>query len=409
MRILYINSVPYGSTGNIMFSLADYMAENGHETYCTAGFTFCGCKRDDFFITSGVFEKFLHKQLAYLNGRTGFYSDGATKRLLRFLDSFSPDVIHLHNLHCWFVNIQMLFSYIKQNNIPIVWTLHDSWAFTGHCAHFEAVGCDRWKNGCGNCIQTGEYPASLKDVSAEMYALKKEIFTGVKNMNIVTPSNWLCDRVKESFLSLYPVTVINNSVDTDIFKPKVSDFKARYGLGSKNVILGVAHEWNHKKGIDVFAELAQRLGDRYAIVLVGTDKNTEKTLPKNIISIRKTTDRDALAEIYSAADVFVNPTREDTFPTVNMEAVASGVPVVTFDSGGSPEIIDESCGITVKKNDVDALEAAILRVLRDRPFSPDACVMRAKKFSRDNFFENYLRLYENAAESRYDRASKERT
>ena len=302
----------------------------------------------------------------------------------------------------------MLFDYIKKKDIPVIWTLHDAWPFTGHCAHFEAVGCERWKNGCGNCIQTGEYPASIKDVSAEIYTLKKEIFSGVKNMNIVTPSDWLCDRVRESFLSSYPVTVINNSVDTEVFKPKVSNFRSRYGIDSKDMILGVADGWSHKKGVDVFAELANRFGDKYAIVLVGTDKNTEKMLPKNVVAIRKTVDREALAEIYSSADVFVNPTREDTFPTVNMEAIASGVPVVTFESGGSSEIIDENCGITVKKNDVDALEAAILRVLRDGPFSSEDCVMRAKKFSRHEFFENYLRLYENAAETRYDRASKER-
>ncbi len=409
MRILHINSVPYGSTGNIMFSLADYMKANGHTAYATAGFTFTDCKRNDFFITSGIFEKFFHKQMAYLTGKAGFYSVGATKRLLRFIDLFSPDVIHLHNLHCWFVNVPLLFSYIKEKEIPVVWTLHDAWPFTGHCAHFDGVSCEGWKIGCGNCPQTGEYPASLIDVSKEMYVRKKELFSGIKNMNVVTPSNWLCERVKESFLSDYPVTVINNSVDTDTFKPKTSDFRARYGIGAKWMILGVSDGWSQKKGLDVFIELARRFDDRYAIVLVGTDKNTEKTLPGNIISIRKTADRDTLAEIYSAADVFVNPTKEDTFPTVNIEALASGTPIVTFNSGGSPEIIDENCGISVDKNDVDALEAAITQVLRDRPFSSDNCVIRAKTFSKDKFFKSYVRLYEIAAESRYDRAPKERT
>lgn len=406
MRILHINSVSYGSTGGIMFSLADYMRENGHEVYATAGFTFRDCKKDNFFITSGIFEKFIHKQIAFFNGKTGFYSDSATKKLLRFMDSFSPDVVHLHNLHCWFVNIKMLFSYIKQKNIPVVWTLHDAWAFTGHCAHFESTGCDRWKIGCGDCVQTGEYPASLIDVSKKMYALKKEIFCDVENMNIVTPSSWLCDRVRESFLSDYPVTVINNSVDTDIFKPRASNFKAKYGIDDKYMILGVSDGWNYKKGVDVFVELAKRLDDRCAVVLVGTDKKCEKKLPQNIVSIRRTADKNALSEIYSASDVFVNPTREDTFPTVNMEALACGVPVITFNSGGSPEIINENCGITVEKNDIDALCRAIHHVLNDRPFSPDDSIMRAKNFSKEKFFENYFKIYEKAMESRYDRASK---
>ncbi len=393
MRIVQINAVPYGSTGRIMFQLADALQAAGDKTFCTAGFTWKRCERQDFFLTSNIFEKTLHTWLARFTGRIGCFSKGATRRLLKRLDGFQPDIIHLHNLHCWFVNLPMLFDYCKSRSIRVIWTLHDCWAFTGHCPHFIGIGCEKWRTGCGSCPLYRQYPQSFVDASAVMYRLKRKWFTGVEDLTVVTPSRWLGDLAKLSFLGEYPVEVIPNGIDLTVFRPTESDVKARYGVGDKKLILGVSYAWDHKKGLDVFLELGRRLGDDYRIILVGTDERVEKLLPPGIISVRRTDSQQQLAELYSAADVFVNPTREDNLPTVNMEALACGTPVITFDVGGSGEVADESCGVVIPKNNVDAMEAHIRRVCEQKPFSRQACVDRAARFSGENAVRQYMALY----------------
>lgn len=393
MRVVQINAVPYGSTGRIMFQLADAVAADGGEALCTAGFTWKGSDRQDFFLTSNIFEKTAHTWLARLTGRIGCFSVGATGRLLKRLDGFRPDVIHLHNLHGWFLNLPMLFDYCKRRRIQVVWTLHDCWAFTGHCPHFIGVGCEKWRTGCGGCPLYRGYPESFVDASAAMYRRKREWFTGLEDLTVVTPSRWLGELAKQSFLGEYPVRVIPNGIDLSVFRPVPGDGKARYGIENKKLILGVAYAWDSKKGLDVFLELSRRLGGAYRIMLVGTDEQTEQALPSGIISVRRTESPRALAELYSMADVFVNPTREDTLPTVNMEALACGTPVITFDVGGSGEVADERCGVTVPKDDVDAMEAQIRRVCEQAPFSRQACLERAARFSGENAVREYLELY----------------
>lgn len=394
MRVVQINGVNYGSTASIMFSLADELTQQGHKELCTAGFTWTKTSRPDYFTTSNILEKTAHTYLARLTGRTGCFSVLATHRLLKKLDRFSPDVIHLHNVHGWFVNLPMLFRYIKKQNIPVVWTLHDCWSFTGQCPHFESIGCERWKTGCGGCDAYHSYPETLFDCSMAMYKKKKVWFTGVNNLTVVTPSAWLADLARESFLGQYPVEVIHNGVDLAVFQPKTGDFRARQDLQDKKLVLGVSYGWDNRKGLDVFLELAERLGEDYRVILVGTNEELNSMLPSNVIAIHRTQDRQELAEIYSAADVFANPTREDTFPTVNMEALACGTPVVTFRTGGSPEIPDETCGAVVEKNDVEAFVQQIQRICEQKPYSTEACRFRAQTyFDREKCLQKYLDLY----------------
>lgn len=393
MKLFQINAVPYGSTGSIMVQLADAARQQGHQVLCTTGFTWKKCSRPYHFITSNILEKTIHSHLARLTGRIGCFSRGATKRMLKRLDEFEPDVIHLHNLHGWFVNLPMLFDYIRRKNIPVVWTLHDCWAFTGHCPHFDSIGCEKWKTGCHSCPLFRLYPRTYFDCSKTMYRLKKQWFAGVENLTIVTPSRWLADQVKQSFLADYPVQVIHNGIDLRVFSPGGGDVRTSYGLENKHMILGVAYAWDDKKGLDVFLELENQLPEDYRIVLVGTDEHVEQRLPEGIIPIRRTQSREELAELYGAADVFVNPSREDTFPTVNMEALACGTPVLTFDTGGSPEIPDESCGAVVPKNDIHSMEQQIRRICESRPYSKEACVARAAGFSRERAIAQYLSLY----------------
>lgn len=397
MKTVLINSCNFGSTGNIMLEIAE-TAENG-------GYTAAVCypqsrdnsrkQKEKDFIIGTRFSRNIHLMLAEITGLNGCFSYCSTLKLLKKLDKFKPDIIHLHNLHNCYINLSLLFKYIKKHNIKTVWTLHDCWAFTGHCPYFDIVGCDKWETGCYGCPQYKEYPKSLFDNSKIMYRLKRKWFTGVKNMTIVTPSEWLASLVKESYLKDYPVKVINNGIDLNVFKPTESDFRKKYALENKYIVLGVAFGWGRRKGLDVFVELARRLDkEKYKVVLVGTDDNVDKLLPENIISIHRTQNQTELAKIYSAADVFANPTREENYPTVNMEALACGTPVVTFNTGGSPEMLDETCGAAVAKNDIDAMYNEIIRICEAKPYSLEACIKKAKGFDKNEKFGEYIRLYE---------------
>lgn len=301
----------------------------------------------------------------------------------------------MHNLHCLNVNYGMLFKYIKNRNIKAIWTLHDCWAFTGQCPYFTMVKCEKWKSGCHDCVQFRQYPAAYVDRTKRMYKLKRKWFTGIEKMTVVTPSKWLAELAKESYLNCYPIKVINNGIDLNIFKPTESGFREKYKCVEKFILLGVAFGWSRRKGLDVFIELAKQLKDNYQIVLIGTDDNVDKQLPRNIISIHKTNNQKELAEIYTSADLFVNPTREENFPTVNIEALACGTPVVTFNTGGSAEIIDDTCGRTVECDDIKSLILTIEDIYISRPYTQEQCVKRASNYDMNKKFMEYIELYTN--------------
>ena len=338
MRILEINQVNFGSTGHIMLQIADLARAEGHKAVCCYYARRNRNKDKNTIYIGNKITHNIHKRFCKYTGYNGCLSLISTLNFIRKAKKFEPDIIHIHNLHNCYINLPMLFKFIKKNDIKVVWTLHDCWSFTGQCAHFVIAKCDRWKSGCHDCPQIHVYPRSNVDRTKKMWRLKKQWFTGVKEMTIVTPSVWLSDLVKESYLKDYPVMVINNGIDLSVFKRTASDFRAKNNLVGKFIILGVASIWETRKGIDVFIELAKRLDERFRIVLVGTDDEIDNALPDNIISIHRTSNQIELAEIYSASDIFFNPTREDTYPTVNMEAIACGTPVMTFNTGGSPEI-----------------------------------------------------------------------
>ena len=400
MRIAEINMLHKGSTGNIMLQIACVAREKGHvvKTYSPVNFVrgnnmaFPNINGHRYW--GSRMESCFHYYVGAFLGKNGMFSRRGTKQVLDELDKFKPDIIHLHNLHAFCINLPMLFGYIKKNNIKVIWTLHDCWSFTGHCPHFVIAKCDKWKTGCHHCPQPRVYPKMYLDTSKKMYELKQKWFCGVEDMTIVTPSQWLADLVKQSFLKDYPVKVINNGIDLSVFKPAEGDFRAKHGLQDKKILLGVASGWGKGKGIDVFSELADRLDDSYRIVLVGLDRSATSDLPDNVITIKRTDNQMQLAEIYTAVDLFVNPTREDTYPTVNMEALACGTPVLTFRTGGSPEIVDESCGSVVEVDDVDAMEKEIIRICDDKPYTEAACLERAKSFNMYDRFEEYVKLYE---------------
>ncbi|WP_112182124.1 MULTISPECIES: glycosyltransferase [Paraliobacillus] len=399
MRILQINSVcGVGSTGRITTDIHSILKEQGHESYVAYG------RNNPMNCESAIrignkFDNYSHVAKTRILDKHGFGSRRATKNFIEKIKFLDPDVIHLHNIHGYYINIKILFDYLKEINKPVVWTLHDCWAFTGHCTHFEYVGCECWKvDGNHICSQKREYPASLFiNNSKKNYKKKKEAFTGVKNLTIVTPSNWLKNIVKASFLKEYPVKLINNGIDIDVFKPSKGTFRSRYGLENKFILLGAASTWSEKKGYNFFLELSYNLEQDEKIVLIGLSENQKQNLPNNILGITRTNDIKELAEIYSSADVFVNPTLEEVLGLTNLEALACGTPVITFETGGSIECIDDSCGIVVEKGNMyKTLEAIKIIKTKYKSFYSMSCIDRVNKlFSKEDKYSEYVELYEN--------------
>lgn len=399
MRIAHINTLSEGSTGKIMLGIADEARKAGYEVYTYSSKMFRRSKKAVYNEIEGHFyygteaSNFIHKACGHLFGFNGFFSLFSTLKLVDTLRRNEVDLIHLHNLHEFCINLPILFNYIKKCHVKVVWTLHDCWSFTGHCPHYTLIKCSQWKNGCGHCPQLEIYPPSRLDNTAINWRLKRKLFCGVESMIIATPSQWLADQVKNSYLASYPIKVINNGIDLELFKYRESGFREKHDIVDKKIILGVAFDWGIRKGLDVFVELAQRLDDTYQIVLVGTDPATESSLPPSILSIARTQNQQELAEIYSSANVFVNPTREDNFPTVNIEALACGTPVITFETGGSPEALDESCGIVVPCDDISAMEMAVRHVCEDGMLRRDSCEKRARCFDMNRKFQEYIEIY----------------
>ncbi len=397
MNIFEINATNFGSTGNIMLQIAEKAKKNKHKVFVCCPLSRENKKKN---LTNQIFignrlTRNLHVFLSRLTGCLGCFSILSTFFFLVKLKRLKPSLIHLHNLHGSYINLLILFRFIKKNHVPVIWTLHDCWSFTGRCPHFVMAKCDGWMNGCYNCSYSkNAYPQTFVNSSHMMWNLKRNLFVGIEKCSLVTPSLWLANLVKKSFLADYPVKVINNGVNLTVFKPTESQFKERYGLADKKIILGVSFGWGISKGLDVFIELSHRIPNGYQIVLVGTDENIDKLMPFNIVSIHRTRNQRELAEIYSSADVFVNPTREEVLGLVNVESLACGTPVITFRTGGSPECIDETCGCVVDCDDIDAMESEIYRICEQTPFSVDACVKRAQKFDMNERFDEYVKLYE---------------
>ena len=392
MKIVQINTTcGVGSTGKICTAISRLLTENNIENYI-----FYSSAKSEYPLGIKYSNHLSVKLQAFysrISGNYGFEAKHTTKKLIKMLEKIKPDIIHIHNIHSHACDLEILFNYIRENNIKTYWTFHDCWVFTGYCPHFDMIGCNKWKSQCGSCIQSGRF-SWLFDRSEYLYNKKKQILKEL-DLTIITPSKWLENLVKQSFLKDYPVKVINNGIDLDIFKPTKSNFKEKYNIEDKFIILGVADGWGISKGLDVFCKLSERLdGNNYKIVLIGTDDSIEKGLPDNIISIHRTQNQTELAEIYTAADLFVNATRQENYPTVNMEALACGTPVLTFNTGGSPEILDNECGSVVPKNDIDAMLGEIIRISNDKPYSVDSCLNKAKEFSMDDRFREYIKLYE---------------
>lgn len=394
--VLQINvSANYGSTGRIAEMIGRYAKEDGYECYMAYGRDFRPGELNYYRIGGGASIK-CHFLLSRLFDRQGFGSYWATRQLIQYIKKIGPTVIHLHNIHGYYLNYRLLFRYLKDVNIPIVWTMHDCWPFTGHCSHFAFIGCDKWKTGCVNCPGLGVYPPSvLLDNSSQNYQLKKELFSAVKDrLTIIPVSNWLEGLVKESFLKDATIKTIHNGIDTDTFR----DMGMKYPNlpKDKKIVLAVTGVWDEKKGFNDVLELSGILSDEYRIVMVGLTLRQLSMLPKNIIGIQRTDNLAQLASLYATADVYINPTWEDNFPTTNIEALACGTPVITYRTGGSVEAITPETGAIVEQGDITALKSEIERICSlDRNILKTKCREHAVAYfeMRDRYRE-YIDIYD---------------
>ena len=391
-RLLQINvTANVGSTGRIAEQLGAMAKVNGWDSYIAYGRSVSTSKSKLIRVGNAI-DVLYHVLISRLFDKHGLGSFVATRRLVKQIKKIQPDIIHLHNIHGYYINYKILFEYLKNANIPVVWTLHDCWTFTGHCAHFVEAGCCKWKVACMQCPLKFAYPKSFVDQSSRNYKLKKDLFGGLNRLTIVPVSNWLQEYVKDSFFKHSHIKTIHNGVDVNTFSPQelLED-----SANTSKTVIGVSSVWNNSKGLEDFITLRRLLADDVRIVLVGLDKKQIAQLPSGIEGVERTNSVYELVSMYNNADVFVNPTYADTFPTVNLEALACGIPVITYKTGGSPEAVTLETGVVVEQGNLGMLKEAIDAVLqKGKGHYADACRRRAVEyFDKEKCFQQYIDLY----------------
>ncbi|MBD5260589.1 MAG: glycosyltransferase [Bacteroides sp.] len=395
MNLLQINvTANWGSTGKIAEGIGQQAINSDMESWIAYG-RGTPTSSSNLIRIGNDLDKYLHGLQTRLFDNHGLVSKQVTRSFIREIGKINPDVVHLHNIHGYYLNYQILFNWLKKIKKPVIWTLHDCWPWTGHCAYYTYHQCDKWKTECHNCPGLDSYPKSFYDGSRRNFNLKKKAFLGVDKLVLVPVSNWLANDIKESFLKDYPIQVIHNGINLETFRPLTdSNIISKLGLDGKKILLGVASVWEKRKGLEVFIELRKLLDPSYHIILVGLTEKQIKSLPSGMTGLTRTNNVYELVELYSSADVFVNPTLEDNFPTTNLEALASGTPVITYNTGGSPEAIDKNTGIIVPYKDVNQLKDSIVFTCENKPFSTDACRKRAEQnFNQNEVFSKYISLY----------------
>lgn len=401
MRVAFLNSVyPLGSTGRIVQSLETRLNDTGNESFVAFGRG--QSSSDHHFMSQSRLQQRVSIGKTRVFGKHGFYDSRVTARMLKWLEIVSPDLVHLHNLHGHYLNLPMTFSFLRELDVPVIWTLHDCWALTGHCAHFDYIGCSRWETGCFACPNLAGYPRSLLfDRSKSSWEDKAELFSSLRDLRLVVPSNWLGGLVARSYLKSRSVHLIRNGIDLRVFRPSPSSAHAIRD-SKEFTILGMASKWLDPRNRRVIEEIAQKLRPHDRLLLVGAEPGeVPDSLSRRTETIGFVANPGALAELYRRTDVFVNLTLEDTFPTVNLEALACGTPVITFDSGGSPEAVDRQTGAVVRRGDASGVLMALEQFRTfDRQSIAEACATRATAlYDRDHAADEHLALYRLAIDS----------
>jgi len=391
VKVLQINTFGNLSTGKIAVDIYRTLRANGHEGAVAFARNEVPGDVPSFKIGNSL-SVYTDGVLTRLTDKAGHYSKGATEKLIKQIKEYDPDIIHLHNLHGYYINVSMLFDFLKDAGKPVVWTLHDCWAYTGHCCYYSMAGCDKWKlTGCSKCPQKKAYPASIfKDNSSKNFSEKNQMFHSVKNLHLVCVSKWLDNELKDSFLNDLPSRVIYNGIDTSVFKPSSGNFRIKSNMGDKRIVLGVASTWDTRKGLADFIELSKILDERYKIVLVGLNDKQKASLPDNMIGIGRTDGPKELAEIYSASNVLFNASVEETFGLPNVESLACGTPVVAYNCTGIPETMTEDDGFIVEPHDLQSVAQKIGEICD----TGKRIEVSSFRFPKDKTYEAYMKLYE---------------
>lgn len=399
IKILQINiTANWGSHGRIAEGIGLQIQEKGWQSYIAYG-RWMNPSLSKLYRIGSDWDERLHGVISRIFDNQGLLSKHPTKQLIAYIQKVKPDLIHLHNIHGYYINYPILFEFLKQYNRPVVWTLHDCWTFTGHCAHYMFVDCKKWQTHCKECPLKSNYPKSiLMDRSYQNFENKRKYFLSVPNLTLVTVSKWLENDTKKSFFKNQSIVNIYNGIDLHKFIPQKNEqnIRAKYNIPtSKIIILGVASNW-YRKGLDDFIQLRQLLDDSYTIILVGLKDKELKQLSSGIIGIKRTENQEELSQLYSAANVYVNLTREDNFPTTNLEAMACGTPVITYNTGGSQEAITPETGIVCTKGNIEEVKQSIINISqKKRLIFRQKCRKRAEDyFDRDKRFRDYIELYE---------------
>jgi len=390
-KLLLINPAKnYGSTGKIVEQIGLLAESKGWEVRVSHTVRYERNSKLESILFSSKWTERWHALMSLLFDRQGLHSTRKTKLLVRKIKEYNPDIIHFHNIHGYYLNYVVLFRYLEESKIPVVWTMHDCWSFTGHCTYFDMVNCEKWKTQCKKCPNLNDYPRALIDRSEKNYKLKKELFTSLQSLTMVPVSYWLGSLTRQSFLGKYPIKVIHNGVDLNTFRITSNG----QNQTTKKMVLGVSSNgFAGRKGLDDFIALSSKLPEDYIIVMIGLLKEELSHIPSNILGMGRTANVEELVDYYNQAAVFINPTYSDNFPTTNIEALACGTPVVTYKTGGSPEAIDESTGIVVEQGNVDELAKAIVKITSS-PKPVALCRKRAEElFNKDNCFDYYIQLY----------------
>ena len=407
-KLLQINPVlrVNTSTGRIMQEIGELAMLHGWKTYMAYSKGRDGIKecKSEIVPVGDVWSTAWHGLETRLLDRHGLASDRATREFIKRIETIAPDIVHIHNIHGYFLNYRILFDFLSRSGIPVVWTVHDCWLYTGHCYYYSYAGCNKWQTGCGHCPQKKEFPASyFSDRSHRNWLDKKTAFTSMPldKLTIVPVSDWIREEMSRSFLKDYHFQVIHNGINTEVFDVyDATAVRQQYSLGDKHIFLGVASIWSREKGLADFIKMSELIAQDEVIVLVGIKPEDMKLLPKNVVAIARTENIHQLAELYSAADVFINPTWQDNYPTVNLEAIACGTPVVTYRTGGSIEAITDTTGFIVEQGDVAGLvDAARCIIRRGKEAYRNVCRQYAvANFRKEDRYADYLNLYRQLTE-----------
>lgn len=402
MRVLQINAVyGFSSTGRTTLELTNALIEQGHEAY--VAYSNATITSHNGYQIGGVLEKKIHGFLSRLFGNQGYYSTYSTTKLLEYIDTINPDIIHLRNLHDNYINVRKLMNYIAEHNIAVVVTLHDCWFFTGRCCYYTEDNCFKWKESCGSCPRLKKDNVSwFFDRSRKMLKDKEQWYSKINKFAVVGVSDWITYEARKSILkNALLIKRIYNWIDLEVFKPQDTIvLRKKLGLEKTFVVLGVSQRWSQQKGLDVFIELANKVQDNTKIVLIGSIPNGT-ILPQNVICIGTTNSVAELAMYYSMADVFVNPSIQETFGKVTAEALASGTPAIVNNSTANPELIGTGCGYILENTDSTSILEAIKDIrTKDKSCYSSFCISHAKRnFNMSDRIKDYIALYERLIES----------